>query len=462
MRVLLTGIDTLVLGYYCELDADFLQLLETEWEHRKAAHQELHVELGGLVHQAGRVGGAYKWALVRPDTWAVRIAERKPNDKAPHVSIQFRSAYLWERGPAGAVQDALEALWPDIGKAPTKCIVSRADLCADWMGWSIEPEQASHFVRRVHAFAAHWEPRRRELEVMRRHGEDSVASLVRDGWPADNAAELVTSACLNALRGAARTRFEDALWESDAEKSESLWWRGQTFTGFTFGRGSVGGRVYRKDCEISDVSGKRWFYDLWSLIESDPIARRRFLVELEDDTPVWRLEYQLRRPALMEFREPGAKDSGISSFEDLLTHASQLWTYLAGAWLRLAVPTKTRTGNLDKRERWPTHENWGVLRDCRWRPRAESLLRERRLSINRERSVVSGVRAASRVIATHPHAGPLEGLSLRAALELFEREAKEILPGRELTWPGLVADARELARSPQRTDAAFPGLVGAG
>jgi hypothetical protein len=442
--ILARGIDTLELGFYCELDEGLLARLDEEWEKlRGTGADSIDVEVGGLVHKAHRIGHGWKWALLRPDLWAVKLAQRKHGDPAPSVAIAYRSEFLWERGPAAAVWTSQETLWPDLGDAPTRNIVSRADLCMDWSGWIPTPEDHARFVRRVRFLSAHWEPDQRERQSVFAAMHDAILQAMDDNWDRPMLASIAATAGLSALRGKSRTRYEEAVEEGEAQHSRTSYWRGQVFTGFSWGRGHLGGRWYRKDREIADSSGKRWFHDIYWPDE----AERARHVDPEDPTPVMRLEFQCRREALRSFKlAPGGRE--VSTLDDLLAMCGGIWKYLAGDWMTLRTPTLTRTGKPATRSRWPVDDRWAKVRDEPFRVAACPIIRERIRQIDRERSTALAIGGVSRVIVDHPQAGVTEAIALDAALDFFGEHAREFLRGKGETWLEHVATSRERIRRP--------------
>jgi len=125
-------------------------------------------------------------------------------------------------------------------------------------------------------------------------------------------------------------------WVTRAKRC-SQYAEGNKFTGWAIGlRGSVACRLYDKTEEIK-VSWKEQFLDLWRDCGWD------------GKTPVWRLEFEVKRDALKEF--------GSTQYEDMNALCSGLWPYLTQSWLRLAVPSSNDT----TRSRWPTHPLWALL-----------------------------------------------------------------------------------------------------
>lgn len=101
---------------------------------------------------------------------------------------------------------------------------------------------------------------------------------------------------------------------------------------FRFGEGDIVLRVYNKVDEIEEKSTKTWFYDLWGCNDK-----------------VWRIEWQIRKAALRDFR--------IQSFDDLEKHQARLLLMLVGE--HTALCRKTDDSN---RSRWPLHPVWADLK----------------------------------------------------------------------------------------------------
>lgn len=114
--------------------------------------------------------------------------------------------------------------------------------------------------------------------------------------------------------------------------SRAMYQEGQAFTGFKFGAGVVGARLYDKTAELQK-SDKAWFREVWAQAPSyDPQAS------------VWRLEYQLRREALrsMRVRTEEGEAVKVDTWQDVLAFAPLLWRHLTGRWLALRLP-RTRS-----------------------------------------------------------------------------------------------------------------------
>ena len=94
-------------------------------------------------------------------------------------------------------------------------------------------------------------------------------------------------------------------------------------------------RMYNKGKEVKKEGTKLWFLELWNL---------------ETAENVWRVEYQLRRPALKQF--------GINSLEDLKEKQSGVWHYLTTKWFSLRLPDNEKT------ERRTIQPFWRAVQEC--------------------------------------------------------------------------------------------------
>jgi len=123
------------------------------------------------------------------------------------------------------------------------------------------------------------------------------------------------------------TDFDEDNFISQATKDNQHRKHGKVQT-FRFGEDQVVLRVYNKTDEISEKSGKTWFYELWG-IEQD----------------VWRVEWQIRK-AIMRF-------FGIRTFEDLKERQGDLLRYSTNEHTTLRIKT-----NDSNRSRFPLHPLW--------------------------------------------------------------------------------------------------------
>ncbi len=101
------------------------------------------------------------------------------------------------------------------------------------------------------------------------------------------------------------------------------------------GKSPIQLRIYNKGLEVKQGGIKLWFLDLWKRESTDNI---------------WRIEFQVRRPALKQF--------GINSLDDLKEKQAGLWGYLTTKWFSLRLPDN------DKSERKTIHPFWSVVQEC--------------------------------------------------------------------------------------------------
>lgn len=134
--------------------------------------------------------------------------------------------------------------------------------------------------------------------------------------------------------------FPPEMWVTRAERINPYLKRGE-LTGWSIGQGGdLSARLYDKICEIFDKSHKAHWFDLW-------LANG-----YEWADPVWRLEFQFRRPVLLEL--------GTPTLLDVLEKQAGLWAY-AMDWLSLRLPTAD-----SNRSRWPVASTWAALAGVDW------------------------------------------------------------------------------------------------
>ena len=105
------------------------------------------------------------------------------------------------------------------------------------------------------------------------------------------------------------------------------------FTGFTFGRKALLARIYDKTTEVA------WARNVWAPGLWEASTRYR------PGEPVWRVEYQVRRPALTSFARLRGRGH-LDTWEDAREAIPALWRYLSTGWLSLRLP---RTGKSRQR-----------------------------------------------------------------------------------------------------------------
>lgn len=113
---------------------------------------------------------------------------------------------------------------------------------------------------------------------------------------------------------------------------------GRKITGYTFGSGDLILRIYDKTEEIK-VSGKAYMKDEWLKQGWDGV------------TPIWRVEAQLRRKVIKEFK--------ANKVDELKKNAPDIWKYVTGEWF-----TVREISQSDKtRSRWQLSSMWKVINE---------------------------------------------------------------------------------------------------
>lgn len=126
--------------------------------------------------------------------------------------------------------------------------------------------------------------------------------------------------------------FDENSFFSRSNKDNKYRENGKPQT-FTFGKGDVVLRVYDKVAEIKQKSEKVWFYLLWG-----------------QEKDVWRIEWQIRKPVLKNYK--------IRTFDDVKKHQGDLLKYLSEEHDTLKVPN-----NDSNSSRWPLHPLWKNLQE---------------------------------------------------------------------------------------------------
>ncbi|WP_062310451.1 hypothetical protein [Alicyclobacillus sendaiensis] len=146
--------------------------------------------------------------------------------------------------------------------------------------------------------------------------------------------------------------YEDESVDENEEAIDQVTYhQGDRFTGFTFGKGKILARIYNKWWEIARSTSykqdKRFFATLWQQAGWDMTK------------DVWRIEFQLRREALHEFRVPESDLRFAQlSIPEVVAHAPSALAYLMNDWISLRTPTGSAN-----RAKWPVDPMWQKLVD---------------------------------------------------------------------------------------------------
>ena len=136
---------------------------------------------------------------------------------------------------------------------------------------------------------------------------------------------------------------------------------GRNLNGIQFGRGDVVARIYNKTKEVG-VSNKDHMYAIW---RENPL--------FDEESVVWRVEFQFKRVILREF--------GIDSVEDAFGQLAGLWNYGVNEWLTL------RTGNASRVERRPIDNDWQMLNDVEFEGKVNNRVRRTKALSSYERNI---------------------------------------------------------------------------
>lgn len=122
-------------------------------------------------------------------------------------------------------------------------------------------------------------------------------------------------------------------------------------TGVSVGKGDLMLRCYDKVRELREATHKQEvFARLWG-------------VSHYDDLPVTRVEYQLRRPVLKDFKGLECA-SGLTRAEDLLLALASLWSYCTADWTRFMATAVDRANRHQDRGRLAAF--WEAVKGVVW------------------------------------------------------------------------------------------------
>lgn len=136
-------------------------------------------------------------------------------------------------------------------------------------------------------------------------------------------------------------------------------------SGCSLGKGDIMLRCYDKILELKrSVHKQEIFADLWGL-------------DSFDSSPVTRVEYQLRRPILKNFRGIDTFDNGLTSPDVLLQALQSLWSYCTTDWSRFSSTVIDRENK--HQQRATISSFWEAVRGVVW-TNAFKVRREKKIS----------------------------------------------------------------------------------
>ena len=337
VQVLLSGLDSLDLSTRYMLCRPILEKCLKARASAQAQHKAEPVELAGEVFMV-QPHGKQGFPLIIENRSLTIVARTSPAaiPEMPNTLISFASVYLHSRDWTQAYADVVAFLAKVMAAPPGEADETRTEH--DEQGRVVTRRDGSAYAIEIPV-----------SEVGFEAGAFTVsrADLCLDfqGW---------------------QPGLDDVLCFCVPPNLKQAWyWQGRSFTGARFGEGNIVLRAYEKSREIR-ANSKGWFKDLW-----------RETGKYDEDRPVWRVEFQLRREALKSFRdiEParalaveGKFQRGIATVEQLAAGYSRLWSYLTTRWVTLRVPPYAMTSEqieAARRDRWAIHPAWQVVsRHC--------------------------------------------------------------------------------------------------
>lgn len=346
------GIDTLELHTKAPVGPHVEAVLAGVFARAEEARQPEPFELAGVAWSMHHrtIKGGMKFENAARDV-VVRVRPTAESDEAS-VIVELHAAACWALGwrEAGALAERIcAAICPG---ADLDMQVTRLDLCVDWQGWQLTPEDRERFVTRAKKrgryYESHVEPKWDDagwLDTERRR----VKGLARQLEKATSPEEV--QRLLELLHHAPTERVTQAEYETGKH----------AFTGFAFGLGHhLSARAYNKSREIRR-SRKGWFTTLWQRSEGyrEPPGGLQASGAVRDWHDVWRLEFQLRREALKEFilDEAGAWRD-LASWDECRKYLDDVWAFLTKRWLR--------HGWRQADDRLATSRSWQALRAARF------------------------------------------------------------------------------------------------
>lgn len=244
----------------------------------------------------------YNYTLSHPDM--IFWFTEKVIGNTPPVAVVLTSEFLWRMGPELAWDQVIKVLeLLGMAYAGSKC--SRVDYSLDQDYHRLQAKEVQDIVCRSrkrefmnNLFLAPFESR------IGHHGHEWVR--LRDIKNPDYFKPLP----INSYGEVRRGHYE--------------------MTGVVVGKGgNLSFRGYNKSLEISRVSHKTWFFDLWEQQGMDP------------EREIWRWEFQVRRPVFRTLHELPDEPAGdqadelpyLNSAEDAIQFGPQAWGYLT-QWLQ--------------------------------------------------------------------------------------------------------------------------------
>lgn len=308
-QILNYGVDALNLS--TEIDwkkTEFLEYIEEKKSVAKLVHKEVPfnaydcvgTEHYFLVQERNGRGG--RDYVIRNEGYYIELGQ-KTGTEFPNTIIQIKSAALMQMGHQGASRNIIKLLRDNAGMLKESVVkVSRIDLFCD-----------------IDMPGSVWSERKLK---------DTVVSRSK---------KLHT--------------YEDR--ETGMIQTLELGEKGKLYV-----------RIYDKEAEIKEQSGKYYLYDVWGIEQG------------RTDRKVIRVEFELHR-------EKG-KSIGLDRVEDLPGVISSIWAYLTREWIRFTEGNKTRIERSDVTEWWKVVQGAFGEAEPAVRERHEPVSKRTRRDIDRQ------------------------------------------------------------------------------
>lgn len=151
----------------------------------------------------------------------------------------------------------------------------------------------------------------------------------------------------------ADTQIENRDYWVSQSQYFSTYNQGRQLSGISIGKGETRLRIYNKVLELRQSHHKQeTFSEIWG-------------TKVYDEKPVTRVEFQIRRPILKDFRISASAETGIDTYKDLIPSLSVLWEYCTQVWSKHCSNPVDHGNNHQSRtnisEFWQTVSNveWG-------------------------------------------------------------------------------------------------------
>ncbi|MBU0730207.1 MAG: hypothetical protein KKA70_10725 [Proteobacteria bacterium] len=314
---LATGYDRLKVGFYVHWEkAQILEILDNAKIESKETNDSISVSFsdhGDQVyncHPTGRKGG-YAYHISRADVH-IFFSRRKDHD-TPNVWLDIGSLSCWSPGYK-AVLDEVKRLITDQGGFIMKDTISELHLCADFIGLAIEDMPIDTY--------KHWITRANHYRSFQEHSKFSGISISQTEGPLPEGSP-------------------DTIMIRE--------------TGIELGQGDIMLRIYDKVLEIKRNPTKQSvFSSVWNK-------------EQYNETPVTRVEFQIRRQVLKQMK--------VHSLSDLDEKKSGIWRYCTQHWTRLTQNPVDRKNR--HQDRATSHPWWHEVQQIKFNTQLQEIVREK-------------------------------------------------------------------------------------